>query len=80
MRLRRIWELQREQHCWRGKFVRLLGLRLDVLVSNAGISKAATIKDHTVEDFDNLLQPMCAARSSWCSSSYPSSVKARTSL
>jgi 3-oxoacyl-[acyl-carrier protein] reductase len=27
---------------------------LDVLVSNAGISKAATIKDHTVEDFDNL--------------------------
>jgi 3-oxoacyl-[acyl-carrier protein] reductase len=25
-----------------------------VLVSNAGISKAATIKDHTVEDFDNL--------------------------
>jgi len=27
--------------------------RLDVLVSN-GISKAATIKDHTVEDFDSL--------------------------
>jgi len=25
-----------------------------VLVSNAGISKAATIQDHTVEDFDNL--------------------------
>ena len=25
-----------------------------MLVSNAGISKAATIKDHTVEDFDNL--------------------------
>jgi NAD(P)-dependent dehydrogenase (short-subunit alcohol dehydrogenase family) len=25
-----------------------------VLVLNAGISKAATIKDHTVEDFDNL--------------------------
>ena len=32
----------------------LAGERLDVLVSNAGISKAATIKDHTVEDFDNL--------------------------
>jgi 3-oxoacyl-[acyl-carrier protein] reductase len=31
-----------------------VGERLDVLVSNAGISKAATIKDHTVEDFDNL--------------------------
>src|SRR5438270_9388306 len=32
----------------------IVGVRLDVLVSNAGISKAATIKDHTVEDFDNL--------------------------
>ena len=28
--------------------------RLDVLVSNAGISKAAAIEDHTIEDFDNL--------------------------
>ncbi len=37
------------------KEVRLIvGERLDVLVSNAGISKAATIKDHTVTDFDNL--------------------------
>jgi 3-oxoacyl-[acyl-carrier protein] reductase len=32
----------------------IVGERLDVLVSNAGISKAATIKDHTVTDFDNL--------------------------
>ena len=32
----------------------LAGERLDVLVSNAGIGKAATLKDHTVEDFDNL--------------------------
>jgi 3-oxoacyl-[acyl-carrier protein] reductase len=32
----------------------LVGERLDLLVLNAGISKAATIKDHTVEDFDNL--------------------------
>ena len=32
----------------------LVGDRLDVLVLNAGISKAATIKDHTLEDFDNL--------------------------
>jgi 3-oxoacyl-[acyl-carrier protein] reductase len=32
----------------------IVGERLDVLVSNAGISKAATIKDHTVQDFDNL--------------------------
>jgi 3-oxoacyl-[acyl-carrier protein] reductase len=37
------------------KDVRLIvGERLDVLVSNAGISKAATIREHTVEDFDNL--------------------------
>jgi NAD(P)-dependent dehydrogenase (short-subunit alcohol dehydrogenase family) len=32
----------------------IVGNQLDVLVSNAGVSKAATIKDHTVEDFDNL--------------------------
>ncbi|MGA8430018.1 MAG: SDR family oxidoreductase [Candidatus Sulfotelmatobacter sp.] len=32
----------------------IVGERLDVLVSNAGISKAATIKDHTVKDFDTL--------------------------
>ena len=32
----------------------IVGERLDVLVSNAGTSKSATIKDHTVEDFDNL--------------------------
>ncbi len=32
----------------------IVGDRLDALVLNAGISKAATIKDHTVEDFDNL--------------------------
>jgi 3-oxoacyl-[acyl-carrier protein] reductase len=32
----------------------IVGERLDVVVSNAGISKAATIAGHTVEDFDNL--------------------------
>jgi 3-oxoacyl-[acyl-carrier protein] reductase len=32
----------------------IVGDRLDVLVANAGISKAATIEDTTVEDFDNL--------------------------
>jgi 3-oxoacyl-[acyl-carrier protein] reductase len=31
-----------------------VGDRLDVLVLNAGISKAERIADHTVEDFDNL--------------------------
>jgi 3-oxoacyl-[acyl-carrier protein] reductase len=32
----------------------LAGEKLDILVANAGISKAARIEDHTVEDFDNL--------------------------
>ena len=32
----------------------IVGEGLDVLVSNAGISKAATIGGHTVQDFDNL--------------------------
>ena len=32
----------------------LVGDRLDVLVLNAGVSKAARIADYTVEDFDNL--------------------------
>ena len=34
--------------------IRSNGGRLDVLVLNAGISKAARIADYTVEDFDNL--------------------------
>lgn len=32
----------------------IIGDRLDILVANAGISKAATIEDTTVEDFDAL--------------------------
>src|SRR5258705_526961 len=32
----------------------LVGDRLDILVANAGISKAATIEETTVEDFDKL--------------------------
>ncbi len=32
----------------------LVGERLDTLVANAGISKAARIEDHTLADFDNL--------------------------
>src|ERR1700731_2430172 len=32
----------------------IVGDRLDVLVLNAGISKAARMADYTVEDFDNL--------------------------
>jgi NAD(P)-dependent dehydrogenase (short-subunit alcohol dehydrogenase family) len=32
----------------------IVGDRLDVLVSNAGITKAATLEDHTVQDFGNL--------------------------
>jgi len=32
----------------------LIGDRLDILVANAGISKAGRIEDHTVAEFDNL--------------------------
>jgi 3-oxoacyl-[acyl-carrier protein] reductase len=32
----------------------IIGDRLDILVANAGVSKAATIEDTTVEDFDQL--------------------------
>src|SRR6201998_3692202 len=32
----------------------IVGDRLDILVLNAGVTKAALIKDHTVEDLDNL--------------------------
>jgi len=32
----------------------IIGARLDILVANAGISKAASIEDTTVEDFDRL--------------------------
>src|SRR6201998_1580992 len=32
----------------------IMGERLDILVANAGISKAASIEDTRVEDFDNL--------------------------
>jgi len=33
---------------------RIVGGRLDILVANAGIAKAAAIEDYTVEDFDAL--------------------------
>src|SRR5262249_54388112 len=32
----------------------IVGARLDVLVANAGVSKAASIEDTTVQDFDRL--------------------------
>src|SRR6202046_1180918 len=37
-----------------GQVRSLIGDRLDVLVLNAGISKAARLADYTVADFDNL--------------------------
>src|SRR2546421_10411609 len=54
----------------------IVGKRLDVLVSNAGISKAATIIRWRILTIS--LQRMCAARFSWYSNSCPFSVKART--
>ena len=32
----------------------IVGQRLDIFVSNAGVSKAAAMEEHTIEDFDNL--------------------------
>jgi 3-oxoacyl-[acyl-carrier protein] reductase len=32
----------------------IVGDWLDILVANAGVSKSATMKDHTIADFDNL--------------------------
>ncbi len=32
----------------------IVGQGLDMFVANAGVSKAAAIEDHTIEDFDNL--------------------------
>ena len=32
----------------------IVGQRLDIFVANAGVSKAAAIEEHTIEDFDNL--------------------------
>ena len=39
---------------WPSRSRAIVGDRLDILVANAGISKAATIEDTTVEDFDRL--------------------------
>jgi 3-oxoacyl-[acyl-carrier protein] reductase len=38
----------------RGELRSIIGDRLDILVANAGVSKAATIEEMTVEDFDKL--------------------------
>lgn len=37
-----------------GRVRELAGDRLDILVANAGVSKAATIEDTTIEDFDRI--------------------------
>src|SRR6202790_3559618 len=49
----------------------IVGERMDVLVSNAGISKAATIQDHTIEDFDNLFATNVRSPLFWCNNSCP---------
>src|SRR4029077_15140934 len=41
-------------HSLAAKVRRTVGDRLDILIANAGVSKAATIEDTTVEDFDRL--------------------------
>ena len=41
-------------HKLAARISQIVGERLDILVANAGISKAATLEETTVEDFDNL--------------------------
>jgi 3-oxoacyl-[acyl-carrier protein] reductase len=41
-------------HVLAGQVRAIVGDRLDILVANAGIAKAATIEETTVADFDNL--------------------------
>src|SRR3984957_14881330 len=41
-------------HILAGQVRATIGDRLDILVANAGISKAASIEDTKIEDFDNL--------------------------
>jgi NAD(P)-dependent dehydrogenase (short-subunit alcohol dehydrogenase family) len=57
----------------------ITGGRLDVLVLNAGVSKAARIPDYTAEDLDILFATNVRARSCWYSNSCPSWVMAQTS-
>jgi NAD(P)-dependent dehydrogenase (short-subunit alcohol dehydrogenase family) len=57
----------------------IVGDRLDVLVLNAGISKAARIADYTAEDFD-LFATNVRVRSSWCSNSCQFLARAQASL
>ena len=69
----------------------IIGGRLDILVANAGISKAASIEDTTVEDFDNLfavnvrapfflLQQLLPVLGKGSSVVFTSSLAARTSV
>ncbi len=53
----------------------IVGDRLDILVANAGISKAAAIEDYTVEDFDRLFAVNVARPSSSCNNCCPSCMK-----
>src|ERR1700685_779746 len=63
-----------------GQVRSIVGDRLDVLVLNAGVSKAARIADYTVEDFDNLFATNVRVRFSWCSNWCQSLVRAQTSF
>jgi 3-oxoacyl-[acyl-carrier protein] reductase len=57
----------------------IAGDRLDVLLSNAGINKAAPIADCTVETFDQHSRLTSGARFSWCSNCCPCLARGRTS-
>jgi 3-oxoacyl-[acyl-carrier protein] reductase len=58
----------------------IVGDRLDVLVLNAGVSKAATIADYKAEDLDNLFATNVRGPFFLMHNCCPSLVKAPTSL
>jgi len=74
------WELRTALRCSPNRYIQSLAIGWMMLVLNAGISKAATIADHTVEDFDNLFATNVRSPFSWCNNSCQFSVTAQTSL
>src|SRR5260370_632880 len=77
---RRTWELQMEQHCWRGKFARSLG---SDWMCSFPTPESARLQPSRIIRWRILtisLQRMCAVHVFWSNNSCPCWAKARTSL
>jgi 3-oxoacyl-[acyl-carrier protein] reductase len=57
----------------------IAGEKLDILVANAGIGKAAPIEEHTIEDFEPRLRLTSGRLSSSCNSCCPCSQRTQAS-